>query len=193
MRRHRQAVDFARHHLVRLAAVAGGVVEFRQPVTQLVAAGEKQQRIVTAGDQHRAGLAMRVVLVADLPALLAGRDVDRDVVLVVHHAAIGRGVDPAAVGVAHDHEIVGGHVAAAVLLVQERDREFEQVDLVVAVDVLEHRAGAHGLGRDRLVLLHALAIGLTTSSGQDGTGRPMVIARRLDELVAPEMSRMPFG
>ena len=80
-------------------------------------------------------------------------------VLVVDHAAVGGGVDPAAVGIAHDDEIVGAHVAAAVLLVQERHREFQQIDLAVAVDVLEHRAGAHRLRRDRLMLLHALAIG----------------------------------
>ena len=140
--------------------MTGGIVVFRQAVAQLVAAGEEQQRIVAAGDQDRAGLAGGIIFVADLPALLAGRNVDRDVVLVVHHAAIGGGVDPAAVGIAHDHEIVGADVAAAVLLVQERHREFQEVDRVVAVDVLEHRAGAHRLGRDRLVRLHALAIGL---------------------------------
>ena len=51
--------------------MTGGIFVFRQAVAQLVAAGEEQQRIVAAGDQDRAGLAGRIVFLADLPALLA--------------------------------------------------------------------------------------------------------------------------
>ena len=125
----------------------------------LVAAGEEQERVVPAGDQHRAGFAGLEIFLADLAAVLAGRNPDRDVVLVLHHGAIGGAVDPVLLRVAHDDEIVGADEAAAVLLVQERHREFEQVDLVVAVDILEHRALADGLRRDRAVGLHAVAIG----------------------------------
>ena len=91
--------------------------------------------------------------------MLAGRDPDRDVVLVLHHDAVGGAVDPVLLGVAHDHEVVGADVAAAVVLVQERHREFEQVDLVVAVDVLEHRPLATVFGGIGRCVLHAVAIG----------------------------------
>src|SRR2546425_4555448 len=47
---------------------------FRSAEADLVAAGEEQQRIVAAADQHRAGLALPEVLLADLPPVLAGRD-----------------------------------------------------------------------------------------------------------------------
>ena len=91
--------------------------------------------------------------------MLARRDPERDVVLVLHHDAVGGAVDPALLGIAHDHEVVGADIAAAVVLVQERHRELEHVDLAVAVDVLQHRPLRHGRGRDRPVRLHAVAIG----------------------------------
>ena len=112
-----------------------------------------------AGNEHRAGLAGAEILFADLPSVLARRDPQRHVVPVLHHDAVGRAVDPVLLGVAHDHEIVGADIAAAVALVQERHREFQHVDLAVAVDVLEHRSLRHRLGRDRPVGLHAVAIG----------------------------------
>src|SRR5215831_4811270 len=74
MRRHRQPVHLARDHVVRRAAMAGRVVEFGQPEPELVAAGEEEQRIVPAADQHRARLAGAEILLADLPAMLARRD-----------------------------------------------------------------------------------------------------------------------
>ena len=94
-------------------------------------------------------------------------------VLVVHHAAIGGGVDPAAVGIAHDHEIVGAHVAAAVLLVQERHREFQQVDGVVAIEFSNTAPVRTVLGGIGLCVCMRSRYDFTTSSGQDGTGRPM--------------------
>ena len=112
-----------------------------------------------AGDQHRARLSGAEVLLANLPSMLAGRDPERDVSLVLHHHAVGPAIDPVRLGIAHDHEIVGADIAAAVVLVQERHREFQQVDLAVAVDVLEYRSLGHGLGRDRAVAFHPLAIG----------------------------------
>ena len=112
-----------------------------------------------ARDQHRAGLAGAEVLLADLPSVLARRDPERDVIPVLHHGAVGSAVDPVRVWVAHDDEIIRADVAAAVVLVQERHREFQHVHFAVAVDVLEHRPLRHGPGRDRPVGLHAVAIG----------------------------------
>ena len=91
--------------------------------------------------------------------MLAGRDPERDVSLVPHHHAVGPAIDPVRLRIAHDHEIVGADIAAAVVLVQERHREFQHIDLAVAVDVLEYRSLGHGLGRDRPVGLDAVAIG----------------------------------
>ena len=41
MRRHRQAVKLAQHDLVRLTAVAAGIVVFAETEFELVAAGEE--------------------------------------------------------------------------------------------------------------------------------------------------------
>jgi hypothetical protein len=81
------------------------------------------------------------------------------VVLIVHHGAIGGAIDPVLLGVAHDHEVVGADEAAAVMLVQERHRKLQQVDLVVAVDIFQHRAAGNRLRRNRTVGLHAVAVG----------------------------------
>ena len=72
---------------------------------------------------------------------------------------VGRGIDPAFLRVAHDHDVVGADEAAAVVLVQPRHRELVEVDLVVALHVLQHRAGLHHPRRNRAVQLHAVAIG----------------------------------
>ena len=79
----------------------------------------------------------------------------------MRHGAVGAEIDPAGVGVLHDHDAVGADVAAAVLLVDHRHRELEQVDGVVAVDVLQNRPAGHRHRRDQLeVALHPVAIGL---------------------------------
>src|SRR5260370_4375192 len=77
-----------------------------------------------AGNQHRAGLSGAEVLLANLSSMLARRDPERDVSLVLHHHAVGPAIDPVRLRIAHDHEIVGADVAAAVVLVQERHRDF---------------------------------------------------------------------
>ena len=58
MRWHGQAVELAVHHFERDAAMAAGVVVFGQAKLDFVAAGEKEQRIVSATDQHRARLSL---------------------------------------------------------------------------------------------------------------------------------------
>src|SRR3989441_8237661 len=100
---------------------------FRSAEADLVAAGEEQQRIVAAADQHRAGLALPEVLLADLPPVLAGRDPQPDPVRAVHHRAVGAAIHPVLLRIAHDHQVVGADVAPAVVLVQERRGEFQDV------------------------------------------------------------------
>src|SRR5215471_3001102 len=97
-----------------------------------------------AGDQHRTGHSGAEVLLANLPSMLAGRDPERDVSLGLHHHAVSPAIDPARLRIAHAHEIVGADIAAAVVLVQERYREFQHIDFAVAVDVLEYRSLGHG-------------------------------------------------
>ena len=127
----------------------------------LVAAGEEQHRIEAAADQHRARLALLEIFLADQPAMLAGRNPHAGVLLVVRDGAVGAEIDPAGVGVLHDHDAIGADVAAAVLLVDHRHRKLEQVDGVVAIDVLQDRPARHRHRRDQLeVALHAVAIGL---------------------------------
>src|SRR5260370_30569467 len=64
-----------------------------------------------AGNQHRAGLSGAEVLLANLSSMLARRDPERDVSLVLHHHAVGPAIDPVRLRIAHDHEIVGADVA----------------------------------------------------------------------------------
>ena len=85
VRGHRQPVQLAQHDLIGLSAMATGIIVFRQPGLQFVAAGKEQQRIVTAADQHRAGLAVPEILLSNLPPMLARRDPDLYVVLILHH------------------------------------------------------------------------------------------------------------
>ena len=61
----------------------------------------------------------------------------------LHLHAVGADVDAAGVGVARDDAAGRADVAAAVVLVVDRHRQLEQVDLVVADDVLQHRAVCH--------------------------------------------------
>ena len=62
---------------------------------------------------------------------------------------------------------------------EERHRELVDIDVLVAIDVLQHGAGGDGAGRDRLEVLHAVAIGLDDVEalvriGQaEGDGEPL--------------------
>jgi len=86
---------------------------------------KEQQRIVTAADQHRTGLAGAEIFFTDLAAVLARRYPHIDLIAVLHHRSVGRRVDPVSLWVAHDDKIVGADVAAAVQLVQPRHRKFQ--------------------------------------------------------------------
>ena len=123
--------------------------------------GEEQDGVLAARDQHRARLALGEIFFADQPAVLAGRHPDRHGVAVVHHHAIGAGIDPAVVGIAHDDDVVGADIAATVMLVDHGHRELEQIDGAVAIDVLQHRARPRLDRRDGLGAgVHAVAVGL---------------------------------
>src|SRR5256885_16292785 len=92
-------------------------------------------------------------------SVFARRHPDADSLRVVHHHAVGAAVDPVFLGIAHDDDVVGADVAAAVQLVQEGDRELEHVDFAVAHDVFEHGSALHDARRDGTMGLHAVTIG----------------------------------
>ncbi len=121
---------------------AAGPFVLRHRVGHRVAGREIRDRIAADDDHDRAGLAGLEVLVAVDAALLAVRDVRRAGVRPLHLHAIGADVDAPGVGIAGDDAARGADVAAAVVLVVDRHRELQHVDLVVAHDVLEHRAVA---------------------------------------------------
>ena len=140
--------------------MAAGIGVFGDAVLDLVAAGKKQHRILSPQQiSDRTRLALGEILVADQPAVLAGRHPDAGGVAVVRHHAIGAEIDPAGVGIAHDHDVVGADIAAAVLLVDHRHRKLEQVDGLVAVDVFQDRPILHRHRRDQ--------VEVTSSCGRD--------------------------
>ena len=71
---------------------------------------------------------------------------------------IGAGIEPVFFGIAGDAVSAGADVAAAVLLVPDRRREFRQVDVVAHQNVFQHRAVLDDLVRNDLLLFQ---IGLT--------------------------------
>ena len=92
---------------------------------------------------------------------MAGSHHDADGLLVVHLGAVGPGIQPVLLGIAGDAVGAGADVAAAVLLVPFRRREFGDVDVVPHHDVLEHRPVVDDDVRDDALLLQiGLAIGV---------------------------------
>ncbi len=88
--------------------------------------------------------------------MLAGGDIEADVLLVVDHDAVGAAVDPALVGIAGDVEAAGADIAAAVLLVPFRRRELGHVDRVALHDIFQDRGGGDVFRRDLLHLRHVV-------------------------------------
>src|SRR5439155_556944 len=71
------------------------------------------------------------------PAVLARRDVEAELVLVVDHHAIAAEVDPAVVRIAGDVEAAGADVAAPVVLVPLRRGGDRHVDVRAALPLPE--------------------------------------------------------
>ena len=160
IRRERQPGHLALDAVDRPAGQPSGPVELGHVVGQGVARGDIGGGIDADDDRHRAGLARLEVLVALDPPLLAVGDVGGRDIRAVHLHAVGADIDPPAVGVAGDDAAGGSDIAPAVVLVVDRHRELEQVDIAVAVDVFHHRAVIDRAGRDRLMALDAAAVGI---------------------------------
>ncbi len=149
VRRDRQLRDGVDDHLVGLAADAADPVVLGHPLGHLERGRDEEERVDAADDGDRAGLAALEVLVAELPAVLAGRDVHAHALGVVDHDAVRPEVDPVAVRVLQDVDDAGPDVPAAVERMPLRGRELEHVDVAAAQHVLEngpvlHDARCHG-------------------------------------------------
>ena len=96
--------------------------------------------------------------------MLAGRDIEADAFRVVHHDPVGTAIDPAGLWITGDVEAPRADIAAAIVRIPERSREFRHVDVIVLEDVFEDRAVTNDLVRDGLKIL----------------GMPMVRAREFE-------------
>src|SRR5499427_6348143 len=135
-----------------------GEFVFRLSRRQILKAGDEQRRILTIDDRERTGLALLPVFLGDDRAVPAGVvELHGDFVSAVHLNAVDRGIDPAAVWVAHDHDRARADERAAVVAVPDRRRKFGEVD-ILAFDGVLQEGGVLDHGRrarlQRLALLH---------------------------------------
>ena len=157
----RQAGDFAAHHLHRPAAQAADDVDLEHAVGRFEPAIEEDQRIAAEHHRHRHRLAALEIFLAMDVAVMSRRDQDADRIAVVHLCAVGAGIEPVLFRVAGDAVGAGADIAAAVLLVPDRRREFRHVDVVADQHVFQHRAVVDDLMRnDFLILEIGFAIGV---------------------------------
>src|SRR5262245_39065087 len=107
--------------------------------------------------RDRARLAALVIAALDQVAVLALGAHDRRRARAVGLHAIGAVVDPAGVGILHDHHAAGADIVAAVVLVPPRRRDALDVDVLAAADVFHERPGFDRDRRDAARLLHVFA------------------------------------
>ena len=107
-----------------------------------------------AHDRDRARLSELVPAPHDQVSVLALRCHDRGDAAVLGLDAVGAVVDPPGVGMLHDHHAAGADVAAAVVLVPFRRRDFENVDVASRGDVLHQRPVVDRHRRNGLGVLH---------------------------------------
>src|SRR5215467_11805563 len=158
VRRDRKAGQRPGIDLDRRPLDGAGEFVFRLPCGQIFKAGDEQRRILAIDDRERTGLALLPVFLGDDGAVPAGMiELHGDFVPAVHLNAVDRGIDPAAVRVAHDHDRARADERAAVMAVPDRRRKLGEVD-VFAPDGALQEGGLldHGVGArlQRLALLH---------------------------------------
>ena len=84
-----------------------------------------------------------------------------DRIRIMHHGAVGAGIQPALVRIARDAVGAGADVAPAILFMPDRGGKFRHVDGVAGEHVLQHRPGLDDFVRnDRVVLHEGFAIGV---------------------------------
>ena len=159
MRRQRQAGLRPGDDLDRRALDGAGELVFRLAARQIFEAGDEQGRVLAVDDGERAGLALVPVFLRDDRAVAAEMvELHRHLVPAVHLDAVDRGVDPAAVGIAHDDDRARADERPAVVAMPDRRRQAREIDVGARHLVFQERArrvtvtGACGL--QRLALLH---------------------------------------
>ena len=104
--------------------------------------------------------------------MLARGHPDAASIFVVHHHAVGGRVHPIAIGISDRHHVIRPDIAPTVLLVKQGNRELVEVNVLVAIDVLEDGAFVHFHRRDqRELLAHPLAEGLHHIGGSPRLGK----------------------
>ena len=156
MRRQRQAGLRPGDHLDRRILDRAGELVFRLPGGKIFEARDEQRRVHAVDHRERTGFSGVPVFLGDDRAVPAEMvELHGDLVPGVHLHAIDRGVDPAAVGIAHDHDRARADVGPAVLGVPHRRRQLAQIDRIAAHAVLQECRVLH---RHRLVVLERLAL-----------------------------------
>ena len=132
---HGQFVQLAEDDFDRASALTTGIIEFGNAKWQFGIAAEKQDGVLPAGNQNRTRFAALEIFFADQPPVFAGRNPHADFVFAMRDDAVGADIDPVAIGITHDDEILGADITAAVMLVHERNGKFEYIDFVIALDI----------------------------------------------------------
>src|SRR5262245_36334104 len=158
VRRDRKAGQRPGMDLDRRTLDGAGELVFRLSRGQIFKAGDEQRRIFAIDDRERTGLALLPVLFGDDGAVPAAMvELHGDFVPAVNLNAVDRGIDPAAVRIAHDHDRARSDEGAAVVAVPDRRRKLREVD-VFALDRMLQKGGVLDDGGrtrlQRLALLH---------------------------------------
>ena len=101
-------------------------------------------------------------------AVLAGRNVESDLVPALDHYTVGADIDPAGLRVARNVIGTRADIAAAVVFVPDRRRKGLDVDVVAFDDILQNRAVLDDYMGNLLQILH---IGLAKRVGEFDFGQ----------------------
>src|SRR5262245_26985528 len=155
VRRDRKAGQRPGIDLDRRTLDGAGEFVFRLPRGQIFKTGDEQRRILAIDDRERTGLALLPVFLGDDRAVSAGMvELYGDFVPAVHLNAVDRGIDPAAVRVAHDHDRARADEGAAVVAVPDRRRKLGEVDVLAPDRMLQEGRALDDGGCARLERLH---------------------------------------
>src|SRR5712692_7694596 len=121
--RERKSGYLTLNDLDRAPLESAGVIELGDAVVDLVARDHEEDRVLTDGNDNRAGLSLLEPFTALNGAMLSRRDVERHTVLVVDHAPVGAEVHPTFFRIFRNDQTGGADETAAVELMHERNRE----------------------------------------------------------------------
>src|SRR5262249_35051658 len=196
VRRDRKAGQRPGVNLDRRTLDGAGELVFRLPRGQIFKAGDEQRRILAIDDRERAGFALLPVLFGDDGAVPAGMvELHGDLVPAVHLNAVDRGIDPAAVRIAHDHDRARADEGAAVVAVPGRRGEHWKGGGLWPDRGVQEGPGLHhgGAGARGCSVLRFSIQALSASSGRNVGSMPSASAARCGLVVALVKMRKPRG